>query len=80
LRIYRCGRFIGEDYRNRTTDEIVKTMQVLKNRSEEQMETCFINGQTDGLKDEGNKANANRQRMWLLFGGLLYSILQNYII
>jgi thiol-disulfide isomerase/thioredoxin len=82
LRIYRCGHFIGEqlNYRNRTTDEIVKTMKVLKNLSEEQLETCFSGGQTDGVKDEGNKANANRQRMWLLFGGLLYSILRNYII
>jgi hypothetical protein len=53
LRIYRCGHFIGEELnsRNRTTDEIVKTMKVLKNRSEEQMETCFISGQKDGVKD-----------------------------
>jgi len=53
MRIYRCGHFIGEELnsRNRTTDEIVKTMKVLKNRSEEQMETCFISGQKDGVKD-----------------------------
>jgi thioredoxin-like negative regulator of GroEL len=75
LRIYRYGRFIGEELNdlNRTTDEIVKTMKALKKNSEQQGQTWYISDQTDGVKDEVNKASISVQSMWsfvLLFMGL----------
>ncbi|CAF0911816.1 unnamed protein product [Adineta steineri] len=81
LRIYRYGQFRGEElnYLNRTTDEIIKTMKTLKKASGQQGQTQFYSYQTDGIKDEMNRATTSAQYMWL-FIGLLYGILQKYFI
>ncbi|CAF4081087.1 unnamed protein product, partial [Adineta steineri] len=73
LRIYRYGQFRGEElnYLNRTTDEIIKTMKTLKKASGQQGQTQFYSYQTDGIKDEMNRATTSVQYMWL-FTGLLY--------
>ncbi len=73
LRIYRYGHFFGEElnYRNRTTDEIVKTMKALKKDSSQQDPTWYSSDQIDGVKDERNKATDNRQHTWLFVGLLM---------
>jgi len=70
LRIYRYGRFTNEElnYRNRTTDEIVKTMKALKKSSGQEEQTWYNNPYKDGVKDEMNKATDNVQHMWLSVG------------
>lgn len=79
LRIYRYGRFKDEElnYRNRTTDEIVKTMKALKKNSEQQNQIPYDSGQTDGISDEMFKATASTHRMWILMG--LFMILCRFI-
>jgi thiol-disulfide isomerase/thioredoxin len=76
LRIYRYGRFTGEElnHRNRTTDELVKTMKALKKGSEQQVPTWYNRSQTDGVEDEMNTATTSVQNMWLLMGLLIYII------
>ena len=70
LRIYRYGRFTGEElnYPNRTTAEIVKTMKALKKGSGQQEQTWYSSAQIDGVKDEVNKATTSVQHMWLFVG------------
>jgi thiol-disulfide isomerase/thioredoxin len=67
LRIYRYGHFIGEElnYRNRTTDEIVKTMKALKKNSDH---PWHHRPPIDEVKDEMNKATDNVQHIWLFIG------------
>ncbi|CAF3369718.1 unnamed protein product [Rotaria sp. Silwood1] len=79
LRIYRYGRFTSEElnYGNRTTDEIVKTMKVLKKNTKQQEQTEYINGQTDKFKDEVNKTTTSVPRMWLFLG--LFMVLYKHI-
>jgi thiol-disulfide isomerase/thioredoxin len=57
LRIYRYGRFFGEElnYRNRTTDEIVKTMKALKKDSSQQDPTWYSTDRTDEVKDSSQQ-------------------------
>jgi protein disulfide-isomerase A1 len=73
LRIYRYGRFLGEElnYHNRTTDEIVKTMKTLKKNSTQKDPTWYSSDQTDGVKDERNRATDNIQHTWLFIGLLM---------
>jgi thiol-disulfide isomerase/thioredoxin len=79
LRIYRYGRFNDEElnYRNRTTDEIVKTMKTLKKNIEQQNKISYDSGQTDGINDEIFKATASTHRMWIFMG--LFMILCRFI-
>lgn len=61
LRIYRYGHFKGEElnYRNRTKDEIIKTMKAFKqNRREHHSD------HTNEINDEILKGTANIQQMW----------------
>ena len=79
LRIYRYGNYNGEElnYRNRTTDEIVKTMKVLKKDSGQQP-IWYTSNQQDGIKDGINKAINNIQSIWL-FIGLFYLIIYSHL-
>lgn len=70
LRIYRYGHFMGEElnHRNRTTDEIVRTMQLLKKDASKPQYTLYTSDQKNKIKDEVNKATAGVHWIWLFIG------------
>ncbi|CAF2401510.1 unnamed protein product [Rotaria sp. Silwood2] len=70
LRIYRYGRFSGEElnYRNRTTDEIVRTMETLKKDTRQKEQIWSSSAQTGGVKDEVNKTTTNVPCIWFFVG------------
>ena len=79
LRIYRYGQFNGEElnYLNRTTDELVKTMKTLTTSNGKQGQISYNSVQTDGVKDEMNKAALNVHYTWLIV--ILFMVLYKLI-
>lgn len=73
LRIYRYGRFTGEElnYGNRTTEEIVRTMTILKKNSQQRDPTGYASDRSEGIADGVNGAAENVQHISLLLGSLL---------
>lgn len=80
LRIYRYGRFTGEElnYGNRTADQIVKTMTILKKNSQQRDTTGYTSDRSEGVADGVNGATKTVQHISLLLGFLLslYKLVQ----
>ena len=69
LRIYRQGQFMGEElnYRNRTTDEIVKTMRNFNRQPGIQRRGC---SKCRRIQDQPNRTSTLLSSRWLLFASI----------